>query len=371
MAEKTDRSKRESGSSSYWAKLSDDELLATEFYTDDPEKLEGLLDTPPEGDEIPGIEFAYDTKQTGTGMVRCIHCKKTAKNHNKGFVLQFENGDRMLFGKDCGEKQYGVVFNQVKQSFYSASARKEALEHRLSVLSNKPTIVDLLERVEGAECWQQFADLKKQFNRAMRELSPQFAESASRHDGALYLAQSVRDHDEEAKFEERTGRAVPIYKNVQSIHWQLRGKRFFEIEPLPSKLVAPLVHRAKGALLKLGEEAGSTHEMKQFFRGMDRILGDLRDQANRVDDLPKIFTREQVEALSAWLHANSYGTLRFSEYGVYRSNRRGEVRQHFDSVRGEHVREEIILPNPFATPPHDLLDEIEHLLADPATRPRA
>ena len=365
MAGNTDRSAKRSGSPTYWSRLSDDELLAADLRIDDPQTLDNLLDAPPETDEVPEIEFEYDTRMTDIGMVRCIHCKKTAKNHNRGFVLRFADGRRMLFGKDCGEKQYGAVFTLAKRDFRSASKRKALLERRLLVLANKARLVSLLEHVEAARCWRVYGDLKRQYNRMMFEHVTHFSESAERRDGALFAVQSLRDHEAEAEYEKRTGRAVQLFKNVESECWRLKGRDFFIVKELPERLVSSLVHRAKGALWKLGDDAGSDHDLQVFFNGMKNVLGDLREQAERVDALPRAFASEQIEALSNWLQAHSEGNLVLAGRRLFRSNRQGEVRTHYNRMAEQWVAEEMKLPETFPVAPYALLDEIGKLVALP------
>ena len=79
-----------------WRKLSENDLLKTEFTAADPENSSGLSwDDPP--DEEPEIEFSYD--MSGRGLkVKCVYCKYP--NHFKGIVTRYSSGERRLVGRD-------------------------------------------------------------------------------------------------------------------------------------------------------------------------------------------------------------------------------------------------------------------------------
>jgi hypothetical protein len=350
--------------SRFWSRLSDEELLTTNFHADNPEMLENLLDSPPGGDEVPEIEFTYDTTFSGMGMVRCVRCKKKARNHNKGFVLQFLDGRRMLIGKDCGEKLYGATFHFVKADFTEAVNRKEALVHRASVLKNKTTICDLFDALAGAECWRTYSDVKRDFNSSMSELSADLAKAVARQDGALSSEQKVRDTLAEAEYETRTGRKTKIFRTVVSTAWHLQGQSFFAPKPLPNKLVLDLVRRAKAAVWKLGDPAPSTSELRQFFGGIRNIVEELKAQCSRVDDLVHVFSPTQIAAISDWLQSRSLGSLQREGNRLFRANKSG-VRVKYRDDRWYGEREEIILPGAFPKGPHQLLSEIQVLLATP------
>lgn len=351
------------GEPSHWAQLSDEEILSTDFCTDDPESLPNLLDSPPDNDEVPEIEFYYDTGKSGSGMVRCIHCKRTAKNHNKGVVLRFSNGTRMLYGKDCGAKQYGARFANAQNDFMKAKDRKKALERRQSILDNKYRLKHLFEGIAGDPCWAAYRELKRQFNRAMSGLSYELAEAVQRRDGKLFIEQEVSDVAAEAAYEKRTGRSVKISKRTETEHWRLNGQPFFDVRnKVLHQKVASLVQRAKAALEQLSEGAGSTHELKVFNNGFGKLITDLRDCMQKIDDLPRAFSADQVEAISEWSQNRSEGKLLLTGNKMYRTNRSGAVREH-RNMYGMLIREEISLPDPFPAAPHDKLDQIESLLS--------
>src|SRR4051812_24492830 len=88
---------------SHWASLTDEQLLAVNLETEDPEKLEGLVREVPANDAEPHVEFSYDLRGADRERLRCVHHQH---RHYAGFVMN-KGGARFLVGRDCGRKLYG------------------------------------------------------------------------------------------------------------------------------------------------------------------------------------------------------------------------------------------------------------------------
>lgn len=109
-------------------------LRGRDFHIHKPQDLPRLLHTPPA--DLTGfeVEFEYDEtpkdvpshmrgKETKVG---CIQCKKAA-NHWKGFVFKNSDNQRMLIGKDCGERHYGAHYEDIQRDFEGAKIRQHDL----------------------------------------------------------------------------------------------------------------------------------------------------------------------------------------------------------------------------------------------------
>ncbi|MEO9228884.1 MAG: hypothetical protein ABI216_08065 [Devosia sp.] len=353
------RARRRKG---YWSSKSDAELLALDFYSEDPSKLPRLLEMEPQTDESPEVEFSYDTTQTGTGMVMCVHCKKSAPNHNRGFVMQFQNGDRILIGKDCGRKLYGESFSHAERDHREAAERGSLLRKRLGVLGAKLRLVELLETVEGNPCWLAYGELRRDFNNAMPDLAHELADAVRSRDGALYANTLIHDVEAEAAYENRTGRKAPHMKTVSVVHSVLAGRSFFKMgEASPDRLVPDYVHRAKAALWTLEETDKSNHDFRLFFTALNLVISNLQSEAERIDVLPVAFGMENGKRISEWAAANRLPSFHAELARWYIGNRDGVT-----TVRSEArgwVSSEIHLPSAWPLAPHAELREIAAILS--------
>lgn len=82
----------------YWDSVSEDHLLTVDLTTDDPEKLENLTLTVPDGTEEPFVEYGYNLRGLEREKVRCAHCNQP---HLAGVVVN-KGGLRFLVGHICG-----------------------------------------------------------------------------------------------------------------------------------------------------------------------------------------------------------------------------------------------------------------------------
>lgn len=348
---------------SYWSSKSDAELLSLDFYSEDPSKLPRLLEAEPQTDEVPEVEFSYDTTQTGTGMVRCVHCKKSAPNHNRGFVMQFQSGDRILIGKDCGRKLYGESFSGAERDYREAAERGALLRRRQGVLAAKRRLVELLETVEGSPCWRVYGELKHDFNNAMPDLSREFGDAVRSRDGALYANSQVHDTAAEAAYEKRTGRKAPIMKTISAVHSVLAGQSFFQLGyTSPDRLVPDYVHRAKAALWTLEETDKSNHELRLFFTALNLVISNLQSEAERVDVLPMAFGAENGKMISEWVSANRMPSFHAEATRWFIGNQRDGVRTVGSETRG-WVASEVHFPTSWPLAPHAELREIAAILS--------
>jgi hypothetical protein len=114
---------------SYWDSVSDEELLATELTTDDPEALAGLVTVLPDGYEDSYVEYSYNLRGSGREEFVCVH------GHHKrlcGFVMR-KGDQRWLVGWICGESIYHERFDQHKADFNAAVNRRERLRKKRDV----------------------------------------------------------------------------------------------------------------------------------------------------------------------------------------------------------------------------------------------
>jgi hypothetical protein len=289
--------------SQYWKGLSDHEVMKRQIDVADPESLPNLLAEEPLIDEIPEIEFEYDTLLTGGKKLRCVHCKKTARNHNRGFVLQYADGRRMLIGKDCGQKLYGAEWGGIEHDFKAIKSRRALLEQRQAILTARAQAIPLIEQIAGAPCWEFYWKHRRSFVHAFPDLAGSLGQIVNRNDGALMAEQRVRDELGEAEYKERTGRdRQPLFKNVQVEVGRVSGKAFFQLGPYPGKEIEDLTRRLISALHVLGnDDAKSNHDLKMMFVGIRGIITRLTEDAERCDSIASALSVENLGSIARWL----------------------------------------------------------------------
>ncbi|MBP1182913.1 hypothetical protein [Methylobacterium sp. PvR107] len=160
----------------YWKSRSDDELLQTQFTTDDPESLESVSDDPPP-DEEATVELAYDVAGRDAGRAQCVFCRYP--NHDKGVVMLFRSGQRRLVGRDCARKHYGVAFDAMARDFDAAQDRASYVERQRRAVSERHDIVALLRAMRADPAIREFSDTRRRLRDFMGpKLWPRFERMA-------------------------------------------------------------------------------------------------------------------------------------------------------------------------------------------------
>jgi len=119
----------------YWTTLTEEELLNTEFTTDNPNALSGVVHELPQTDEVPYVEFAYSV---GARQVRCVYDRYD--NHGKGIVMKYRDGTRILVGWVCARKIWDVNFDLVAKDFDLAQKEAHYLRRRNAARAGAPMI---------------------------------------------------------------------------------------------------------------------------------------------------------------------------------------------------------------------------------------
>ena len=149
---------------SYYASLSDDQLLDAELVTDDPENLPNLVREIPIGNEEPWVEYKYDLRGQGREQeFRCAHCHI---GHLAGFVLR--KGDaRYMVGWICANALYGHVFEAIRADFEQVQNRKVVLHKRRETESEVRPFLAWLERLEASDVFKQYESVRRQISGRM------------------------------------------------------------------------------------------------------------------------------------------------------------------------------------------------------------
>lgn len=148
----------------YWNSRSDDELLQTQFTTDDLESLENVSDEAPPGEEA-AVELAYNVAGRDAGRARCVFCRYP--NHDRGVVMLFRSEQRRLVGRDCARRHYGVAFDAMARDFDAAQDRASYVERQRRAVSERHDLVGLVRAMRADPAIREFADTKRRLREFM------------------------------------------------------------------------------------------------------------------------------------------------------------------------------------------------------------
>ena len=193
------------------------------FSVEDPEDLPEILDHLPITDELPEIEFAYDLIRPGTKenkMVRCVHCKKEARNHSRGYVMKTtDTGKRFLIGRNCGAKHYGAQFGLVDRQFHDQRRRRRQLLRLDKSKALLPNLLRNLKKISESPALKIFEDTQVSFLDLFSELARYLALA---HSGELIIPIKVRDYKAEEKDADRL---KPVYDEWEKLTTTEKKKR--------------------------------------------------------------------------------------------------------------------------------------------------
>lgn len=147
----------------HWETVGDNQLLDVELTADDPESLDGMVYTLPEGDEEPYLEYKYDLKGSGREMLRCVHCNQA---HFLGYVMR-KGAHRIFVGHICGKNIYGENFEHYTADFNAALNRQDALRRVRDIKTATVGFGQWLEKVQRSEVFKHFAQVRGRFREHM------------------------------------------------------------------------------------------------------------------------------------------------------------------------------------------------------------
>jgi hypothetical protein len=319
--------------SGYWKSLSDEQLVATDFRTEDPTLVENIIRDLPLTGERPIVESAYNTKTSTGRKVYCLHCKHDT--HFRGFVLLLPTGQRMLVGKDCGKKIYGADFDRIEKDFSDARQRAQLLSIRASVASGAPSFRAAVRSLKNDPALELFQDVKRAWNQAVPLLARALAEVCTKGGGTLYITDKIRDFAAEERREERqfenaklvgtmTKTAVrkarengdlpsngrrpkPLYREVPKLLGTLAGQGFFRADQLPHRNIDELGVRAEQILDQLTDGRHSTAQLRLIFQNLRHVVEALAAEIGRLNELFEAFELRNLTNIASWANHREIG----------------------------------------------------------------
>lgn len=170
------KSKRRVGSSgSHWDSFTDEQLLAVELQTDDPENLPGIVFELPINEAEPHVEYAYDLRKSGHKRFRCVHGNH---GHLAGFVIN-KGGARFLVGHVCGKKLYNEDFDRYTKDFYTAVERRDVARRLREMRAFAGPFTAWLEALPKQAVFSYYENFRRHFETEMEWLWRKLADAAA------------------------------------------------------------------------------------------------------------------------------------------------------------------------------------------------
>jgi len=190
-------------------RLSDRELIQRRFWLEkdeDPEELPKLLDRvrPGAGNTLE-FEYIYNRGSTTpkSRLVHCAHCGR--RHHYRGYVLQYDDGARVLIGKDCGRDSYGLSFHQKEADFGQQMSRARVLAQLERITAVLPAATaEMSQLLRGNWC-----DSALSLGRQLRMRFPKLCERLqTASNGRLMAPERIHDAEAEAREDSRIDREI-------------------------------------------------------------------------------------------------------------------------------------------------------------------
>lgn len=284
-------------------RLTDAELLHTEFRYRGPESIDGLNLGVPDPEAVPLIIGYYDETPPGgkkvnpdAPMIRCCHCGK--RRHWKGYVVRDTQGETYIIGaRNCGREHYGGRFEAAEKAFKQEQARKQALSRWHNMTRLVAPMAEEVAALLSSEALRIIERKRDEIERA----SPDGFNQLIRHHGSgspMLEVKEFRDHESERKREERYERAISAFRNLPSHERRtlqeqgLRPER--DTDPIivrTSVPIGPLI--GGGFLTDRGDVRAAALALRETLQSIEAI-GNADTENARLNDLTRLL-REMTD----------------------------------------------------------------------------
>ncbi|HZF93867.1 MAG TPA: hypothetical protein VEZ20_03240 [Allosphingosinicella sp.] len=299
-------------------RLSDDDLLRTEFCYRDPENLPSLNRGVPDQDAHPVIVGYYDERPAGgrkanpgAPMIRCCHCGYP--RHWKGYVVRDDKGETYIIGADkCGREHYGARFEAAERSFKQEQARQKALTRWRNMTGLVPPMNAEVERILTCEAVRMIERKRDEIRRA----SPEGFDRLIRHHGSGDPMVEVIvecDYAAEADRKARYERAMAAYAALPPE--ERRGRRDQGLKPeldnspiliRETEPLGPLM--GAGFLTDRGDVRAAALALRDTLRAIEKLNAAGTDAAN-LNDLNRLLREMTDRPKAVW---NAFLELSFT-----------------------------------------------------------
>jgi hypothetical protein len=327
-------------------RLTDAELLRTDFRVDDPENLPGLNPGVPDRTANPTIIGFYDERPPGgrkanpnVPFIRCCHCGK--RRHWKGYVIRDDQDQLYIIGaSQCGYEHYGARFGAEEKAFREDQARKRALIRWQNMLRIVPGLSAEIETLLSCD---ELRTLERKRDEIRRASPKGFSELLRHHRSGnpMLEIREYRDYAAEAERDARFDRAVAAYERLPSEERRRRRDQGLK----PERDTTPILRRESHPLGVLegadflsseGDARDAALELRETLRAIDSLNNKGTDQA-RSTELSRLLREmtDRPKRLRESLIVVSFSKLFFARGNLERLERWSSIFPDFAYFRSE------------------------------------
>lgn len=313
----------DSAASPLRTRLSDAELIGTEFRVSDPEQLEGLNPNVPDPDAHPIIVGYYDETPAGGRaanpkfpFIRCFHCG--LRRHWKGHVVRDDRDQLYIIGASkCGREHYGVQYESAEKAFKNQLARQKALRRWENMLKLAVPMTDEVHLLLHSDTLAALELKRDEIRRASPRAFPHLQQTAAPGQPIIEV-RDERNFAAEKERQERYDRAFTAYQSKPSEERRrIRDegmKPELESDPIYKRDYIQLGYLEGAAFLTdEGDVRGAALALRTTLDGIKSIQAQGTDKATSTE-LQRLLSQmtDRPDALRRALHAVSFTSLFFA-----------------------------------------------------------
>ncbi len=311
----------------------DQQLIGRRFWISNPESLPDLLSRIPDTDEVPDIEYRYDEtppKGRSRPFIRCAHCHRQI--HWCGNVAKYANGARILLGRNCGEEQFGFIWNQREDSFDERAGRHDLLVRLEDLAKALPLMESFLDRLSKDSSLVVVEGAQRELAEKMPELVSTLRKLIEHGGGSLQLTERIRDvpaelrRDEEQKYAKNPN-TKPIYRMVVSSLGLVSGSSFILNHTPLTTAALHLLERCQCLTAQVAsltsKSAGSGAALLDT---AEAIFTDTARLLHRIEAPNRFFDLGNLHRIAQWHRKRELGRYSASQEAFSRLNEGASVR---------------------------------------------
>jgi hypothetical protein len=254
-------------------------LLKREFFYDDPEKIEGLMNDIKNEKEPPKLLYKYNVNAENRADRNKVHCSLChGKRHWNGYVLGLSNGKKALVGRKCGRdhfKQAGFTIEE--NEFKREEEEQDYLKYFRKLENSLPNVSFILNKNLQDACFHQYDKIKL----ALLKGIPRFGQRLAvipRENGQLLAYKKVRDPLAEKK---RLEKEKPEWINdVEKAsdeetrkRIKYRNEKWMEANPVTQK-ISNSVGMCQGFKILSGAITSPSMKIKECLDNIQNIINE-------------------------------------------------------------------------------------------------
>ena len=195
-------------------------LLQRDFEVSGRGVIEGLLERIPDTSETPLPEYSYSTRPEGGrrgGAKPDLRCAiGHPQRHWRGEVLRYNDGSRIMVGRDCAEKHFGLKMRKRFDEFDDAKSRKRQLQLLIQAHEQLVGVIAELRAAYSHESVRIFDSCRREFVGRMPKLVACLKGIHAHNAGSLVASHQVRDYAAEDRAAGASKEGRDLHKAIES-----------------------------------------------------------------------------------------------------------------------------------------------------------